>query len=145
MPTIQVPLRSCKPGSSIYIVSKDYDCKECQKEEISLMIKDLYNAAMEMNQKRINHTFEAIYGKPLLIKKKLTSEVIIKLKNIMQQTGKTITQITQEIRRYLGYPCSFFRIEGANMIPIDSQRITKAYDLMTKRVSIIQIENALYF
>lgn len=142
---IKLPIRSYKPGSSIYIVSKDFDCKECHKEEIALLIKDVYNVSMDVYQKEINHTFEEIYGKPLVIKKRLTSEVIIKLKNIMQQTGKTIVEITQDIRGYLGYPCSFFRLDGIRTIPIDSQRITKAYELMRQRASILKVEDALYF
>lgn len=142
-----LPLRRCKPGASIYIQTLDWtEIKRNEVvDEIGKMIRDHYVENMKDMESEVNTTFAGIYGRHLPVKRKITSEILIKLKEIMTQTGKTITEITHDIRRYLGYPCSFFRFEGAKQLPIDSQRITKAYELIKRRASIIKVEDALYF
>lgn len=141
---LKLPERSCKPGSSIFIQVGDYGV-DYEKRTIAQMIKDHYHSNLDDMKSTITRIFVSIYGESVPFKERITSEIWIKLKQIMQETGKTIEEVTRDIRNYLGYPCSFFRIDGARKLPIDSQRIRKAYELMKQRKSIVAVEDALYF
>lgn len=136
---------SGKPGELTTVLVSDYDCPECEKQEINHMISMMYHATLYTNKEVVNATFKKIYGFPLKFSEKMTGEILVKIKNIMQQTGKPIEQICAEIKRYLGYNCQFYRLVDGKAIPINSERILQAHSLLNQKVSILQVEEILYF
>jgi hypothetical protein len=121
---------------------KDVDFSDFKDVLLSLVRKE-YDWRINLTSSYISDTFARVYEKPVRFSDKI-SDLIIKIKNFMVQTGKTIEQVVGDIRNYLGYKCSFFRIQNGREVPINSDRIQKAYELISKRASFLQVENALY-
>jgi hypothetical protein len=139
------PVASAKPGNSVVrvynslrvhnnIVSEEYD-----ERFIVELIKKVYDD----NEKYIKDLFLNIYEKPVKFSDKL-SDLFIKIKSIINMTGKSIDEIVSEIRSYLGYKCSFHRIQNGKLIPINSERILNAYKLVQEKKSLVVVENILY-
>lgn len=103
-------------------------------------IANLYIRTIEVNENKVKATLMGIYGVPVPVKGR-TTELLLKLKQIMQQTGKNITQLSLEIRNYLGYKCSFVTLKGQ---PIELERIERAHTAISERKSVIEVENLLY-
>ena len=122
-----------------------YEMKEDEFEYARKVIKRRYRHTIDYNKWRANVTLQPFYGKPLLFADKVTSEVTYRIKEMIQETGKDIEEIAQEFRNYLGYRTPFFRKEGERMIPVDSQRIMKAYKAMKERKTVKEIEKILFF
>lgn len=108
------------------------------------LIKKRYRAAIKYNRKNIDEQFTALYGKPLYFSDKITSKLVIRIKEVMAITGKSLKEIAADFELYMGKKCSFFRKENGKQIPIDSQRIMDAYKLIQDKHPIITIENILY-
>lgn len=139
---VDLPLFSVKVGQNPKILSSELKV-ECEQDLVDIIVQS-YIKTITFEERKINHTFVQIYGKPLKFKQAV-SDLYIKIKNIMQNTGKSIVEMTQDIRKALGYNCSFFRNVGNTLVPVTSDRILKAYELVTQGKSLIHIENALYF
>lgn len=113
-------------------------------ETVGRTIANTYTSNMMAFKEQIDKEFSEIYGRPVAFKKSLSSEIIIRFKQFMQQFGKNPSQVAKEIKQYLGYECSFFRKDGDKIIPIEGERIKKAYELVLSGSPFIDVENTLY-
>lgn len=132
------PVFTTKVGENKFVQSLDIE------QQVINAIVNKYFSTLSFEEKVIDTTFVQIYGKKMRFSQ-CVSELYIKIKNIMQATGKSIEEMVEAIHKSLGYKCSFYRYVGEKLIPITSDRIIKAYDLATKGNGMIQVENALYF
>lgn len=103
-----------------------------------------YRTTIEYNRQNIDKHFIDLYGKPIYYSEKLTSSLVIRIKEVMAITGKSLKEIAKDFKDYLGDNCSFFRKEGEKQIPIDSHRIIDAYTLMQNKHPASAIKNILY-
>jgi hypothetical protein len=142
-----VPVASAQVGQSqVKVYGKTYTHrieKEDYPEDALSLIWDIIQISYKNTVNWVNQVFQRIYRKPVRFTGAI-SDFLIKIKTIMNQTGKTIEQIVQDIRSYLGYNCSFHRFEGDRSVPITSERILKAYELTRSKQNLIAIENVLY-
>jgi hypothetical protein len=144
------PVASAKPGNSVV---KIYDSIKIHNnvlienypspEEAENIILDIIESTYNSNLHYVKDLFHSIYGREFRIGNKL-SDLLIKIKKIMIETNKTIEEIVLEIRNYLGYNCSFNRLQNNKLVPCDSTRILNAYNLVKEKKSLITIENCLY-
>ena len=151
-----VPVASAKPGNSIVTTFNKMHSHHTEsrifknltfaefKQEVFRMIHREYDSANSYNIQNINSIFTTLYGKPLRFRE-APSELILKIKRMIQKTGLSVDQLVNTIRQYLGYPCSFFRQDGDRTVPITSERLLKAHELITQKASIVKVEDALYF
>ena len=122
-----------------------YDMKDDELAHAKKVISRRYRSAVDWNKWRANMTLQPLYGKPLVFTDRVTSEVTYRIKEMISETGKDIEEIAQEFRDYLGYRTTFFRKEGEKMIPVDSQRIMKAYRAMNSKAPVKEIEKILFY
>lgn len=151
-----MPLASCKPNGMVIVGGQMINTPLFQKEDfknltsseftkvVFEMVRERYMETITHNMSQVNSIFMEIYDTPIRFKERV-SDLLIKIKNVMVQTGKSIEQVVKEIRKYLGYDCQFFRMEGDRRIPINSERIMKAHFLVEKKELFIKVEDALYF
>lgn len=121
-----------------------YEMKD-ELEFVKDVIKRRYKAAIDYNKWKVNMTLQPFYGKPLAFSDKVTTEVTYRIKEMTTETGKTIEQMAMEFRDYLGYRTPFFRKEGEKMVPIDSQRIMRAYRAMKSKTPVKEVEKILFY
>lgn len=104
-----------------------------------------YWSTLRYNRRIINEAMIPLYGKPLFFRDRMTGDILIRVKKLKEATGKSLGEIGQDLKDYLGYPCSFFRQEASGRkIPVDSERILNAYTAMKENKAISEIENILY-
>jgi len=144
-------IASAKPGNPVVFVNhfakvhnrlfiQEYDTEPIDEmKEIKRLIRSMY----EENQKYVQDLFFKIYGRSIKFKETL-SDLLIKIKNIVNQAGESIENIIDQIRSYLGYSCSFLRREGQSLVLCNSERILNAYKLVKEKKSFITVENVLY-
>lgn len=108
------------------------------------LITKRYRAAIKINRETIDEQFTGLYGHPLYFSDKITSTLVIRIKEVMAATGKSLKGIGQDIKDYLGKECSFYRKENGKQIPIDSNRIMDAYKLIQSHSPISEVEAVLY-
>jgi hypothetical protein len=131
---------SFKPGESHTITKLD------SEEDILQLIKFSYYANMSENRQRLVKEFKEAYGRPIFFKDSHVGTIMTKIKDMMDETGaKSLREVTLDIQRYLGYPCYFFRRVQGKMIPIDPDRISKAYRAVRAKESFVRVEDYLYF
>lgn len=122
-----------------------YEMKEDELEFAKKIITRRYRAAVDYNKWRASCTLKPLYGKSIVFADRVTTEVTYRIKEMINETGKDISEIAEEFREYLGYRTVFFREENGKRIPIDSQRIMKAYKAMQSRQPVKIIENLLFY
>lgn len=91
----------------------------------------------------LDYTFSHIYGKPLKFNNK--AQVLNKMRTIEETMGKSILDMSKEIRQYMGYPCSFWRKQNDKLTILASEKIVAAYKMVQDRRKFVDIENFLYF
>lgn len=111
---------------------------------LTTLVSRRYRATIKYNRQIIDEQFKGLYGKPLYFSDKLTSTLIIRIKEIMALTGKSLKEIGKDLKAYIGKDISFFRKNGDSQIPIDSARIMDAYQAMKELKPAFQIENILF-
>lgn len=121
---------------------KRLSTEECH-ERIVEMIKERYDLALKYNMDHLNSIFQYVYGKADLSPNRI-GEIIIKLKDIKQETGKEFVQIVQEIKSYLGKQVSFWRMEQGQMVRVNSDRILSAYYAVQNKETFENVRNKLY-
>lgn len=108
-------------------------------------ITGMYRRTIRDYRRKIDNTFLHSYGKSVNCPECMISEMVFKLKGILERTGaSSLDQITYAIRRYLGYRCSFFKMQDNKVVPVDGDRLERAYQAIKENKSFIEIENILY-
>lgn len=110
----------------------------------ALLIKKIYRNTIEHHKKRINATLFHFYGKNLNFPERMTTQIKERIFELMEVTDKEITEIVQTFKSYFGEDCSFYRKEGAKLIPVDSERLLKAYNAIQDGRLKTEVSNILY-
>lgn len=103
-----------------------------------------YVLKVEYHRPMINFEMIQIYGKIPKFDESNFTNTVCNIKDIMKLSGKNIRNTVKHIRRYLGYPTYFHRIEKSKLIPVELERIKKAYELIKENKSFIEVENTLF-
>lgn len=141
-----VKVASFKPHTDSRVLTYTDNMRDKEvTEDLMDIIRVYHNAAVEHNKERINEQLTPVYGRPLVFADNMTTDVLEKLARIMKLTGKTVKEISDDFRQYLGKSCTFFRKEGSKQIPVESERILMAYLAMKEKKPRYQVENILYF
>lgn len=87
---------------------------------------------------------EEIYGKLPYIADSTLGNLFRKIKQIMENTGRTINEMIHDIRTYLGYNASIQRIVNGKPVLVSPQTIAETWKSVNSRKGIIAVENVLY-
>jgi len=136
MQTKRKPLYSGKPGNPIIYSSDDIVVVDKIAREY------VKNIAYRRNE--INKFLEPIYNRPLNIEESKLTDTLLKIRAIKEETGKDLLQIVEDIRSYLGFKCSFYRSSHGKDIPVDSDRILRAYRAVVEKLPRTEIKKILY-
>lgn len=117
---------------------------ENDPERIGKLIAKRYVNAVEWTRWRIEATLRPLYSRPLSFPDCSITDMVVKVKDLINSTGMNIPDIARQFRTYLGYPCQFFRNEGSRRVPVDSQRLLKAHQAMRNRALVGAVERILY-
>ncbi len=107
-------------------------------------IMNLYVDCIKTMKDTISDKLIDLYNRPLRFSDNITSEMIGKVNELMNVTGKSIKEIAKDFRNYLGYPCNFFRKEDGKVIPVDLDRIMAAYKAMKSKALVGKVEKILF-
>lgn len=126
------------PPIAVYINNDD------EPTFIAKVIIRKYKDIMKWHKKKINNTLKPFYSRNLEFADNLTANMIERIRVLMESTGKTIKEMGKDFEAYLGYPCTFFRKENFRQVPVDTDRILKAYQAMKENKLIYEIEKILF-
>lgn len=110
------------------------------KKRFKDLIEERYNNALQHSKERIAQTLKPLYKKPINFSNKITTEVIIKIKRILNETDKNIPELVQEFDKFFGEEVSFFK-EGK---PVSPEAICNAYRAITQEASKEEVKQLLY-
>lgn len=132
-----------RPGMSPFITSGQ-DTAEFDLATASVRIKSLYAETIREQRNSINQVSEQIYGTRIFVKERDTSKIILGIKSISAETGKSVPEVVATIREYLGYPCSFLKSEFGRLIPVELSRIVQTYKAVLRKAPSADIKRILY-
>lgn len=104
----------------------------------------LYREAIVRRKREIDMITKQVYGRPLRFQENETTNIRIKLYEIEQQFGKNFAQIANDINQYVGSNLCFFRNIGEKRIPVEFERITKAYQSVQEKKTKNKVLEVLY-
>lgn len=103
-----------------------------------------YVETVSYHRQKINFEMKQIYKKPIYFEEKKLSYMIYTIKDLIAISGKDVRNAIRDLRRYLGYPCYFYRFKGSKQVPVDPGKIVQAYKMMLENKSFLEIENILF-
>lgn len=153
LPTECEKVYSCKPNPETAVLTDPgnyragiqlWDTSTIDYDTFVTKVACNYLNAIEYQQRLIGNTLRHLYKKRIVFREGITSDVRIKVKEVINYAQKDMKDIARDFRNHMGYHASFFRKEHGEYIPIESRRIMQAYDAVRRRAPVRIIEKILY-
>lgn len=118
-----------------------------EEEEFDAAIEEFkrqYEAQVKHTRKRVNELLFPVYGRKLPFKEKILSTVLRTIKEIETTKGTDIRGMAKKLRRYTKENLSFFRMEGLREVPVDSDRIVRAFEAAQRKEPVERVKFILF-
>lgn len=130
-------------GTHIRSFVNKIDDKDIEMNKVTNAIVRSYHTKILDRRERINKVMKRIYGRPIPIKEQYIGDTLFRICDMTSRKASPDVMAT-EIRKYLGYHCSFFRKKGRKKTVIKSSVIEAAYDLCQRGAPVIEVKYLLY-